>query len=265
MTHPADTTDTNAETTAGSGPPSMALSPAAGVWFAFSGRAGGVSREPFDGLNLARHVGDDDTAVTRNRELAAASLGLAPDLLVWMHQVHGNSVAVVDGPRTSEPPEVDALVTATPGLALAVLVADCTPLLLADPAARVVGAVHVGRAGLARGVVPAAVAAMIALGARPERMTAATGPAICGACYEVPAAMRADVASVVPAAWAVTRTGTPALDVTAGVWAQLAAAGVPAGSRSPVCTRESAECFSYRASARTGRFAGFVWLEPPAV
>ncbi len=93
-------------------------------------------------------------------------------------------------------------------------------------------------------------------------MLAAIGPAVCGRCYEVPAALRAEVAALVPAAHAETSWGTPALDVPAGVAAQLAEAGVQDVVRSSVCTLESADHYSYRGEQRTGRLASYVWLGP---
>ncbi|MFG2889563.1 peptidoglycan editing factor PgeF [Streptomyces sp. NPDC048248] len=232
-----------------------------GAHFAFTDRWGGVSAAPYDQLNLGGAVGDDPQAVRANRELAAKDLGLDPAAVVWMQQVHGRDVAVVDGPwRTADIPCVDAVVTARRGLALAVLTADCTPVLLADPVAGITGAAHAGRPGLVAGVVPAVVEAMTELGAEPARIIAFTGPAICGRCYEVPADMRDEVAAVVPQARSTTSWGTPAVDVTAGVRAQLAAAGVPVREDSHMCTRESADHFSYRRDRTTGRLASYVWL-----
>lgn len=233
-----------------------------GAHFAFTDRWGGVSAVPYEELNLGGAVGDDPDAVRTNRELAAKSLGLDPDLVVWMNQVHGVDVAVVEGPwGSSDIPSVDALVTARRGLALAVLTADCTPVLLADPVAGIAGAAHAGRPGMVAGVVPAAVAAMVELGADPARIVARTGPAVCGRCYEVPADMRADVAAVEPAAYAETSWGTPAVDVTAGAHAQLDRLGVRDREQSPVCTRESDDHFSYRRDRITGRLASYVWLD----
>lgn len=181
-----------------------------GAHFAFTDRWGGVSAVPYEELNLGGAVGDDPAAVLANRGRAATGLGLDPARVVWMNQVHGADVAVVDGPWGTDPvPSVDALVTDRPGLALAVLTADCVPVLLADPVAGVVAAAHAGRPGMVAGVVPAAVARMTELGARPERIVARTGPAVCGRCYEVPEAMRAEVAAVEPAAHAETSWGTP--------------------------------------------------------
>lgn len=234
-----------------------------GAHFAFTDRWGGVSAVPYEQLNLGGAVGDDPEAVTTNRRLAAESLGLDPARVVWMNQVHGRDVAVVDGPWApgAEIPSVDAVVTARRGLALAVLTADCTPVLLADPVAGVAGAAHAGRPGMLAGVVPSVVEAMVSLGAEPSRMTAWTGPAVCGKCYEVPERMRADAAAIELACWAETSWGTPAVDVSAGVHAQLAALGVRGRSQSPVCTRESNDHFSYRRDRTTGRLAGYVWLD----
>ncbi|MHC3473412.1 peptidoglycan editing factor PgeF [Streptomyces sp. 7R007] len=233
-----------------------------GAHFAFTSRWGGVSAVPYEELNLGAAVGDDPGAVRANRELAAKSFGLDPASVVWMNQVHGKDVAVVDGPWGERPaPEVDAVVTARRGLALAVLTADCTPVLLADPVAGIAAAAHAGRPGLVKGVVPAAVRAMVELGAEPSRIVARTGPTVCGRCYEVPEAMRAEVTAVEPAAHAETNWGTPAVDVAAGVHAQLDRLGVRDRERSPVCTLESQDHFSYRRDRITGRLAGYVWLD----
>ncbi|MCT9008536.1 peptidoglycan editing factor PgeF [Streptomyces rhizosphaerihabitans] len=233
-----------------------------GAHFAFTDRWGGVSAVPYGELNLGGAVGDDPDAVRTNRDLAAKALGLDPARVVWMNQVHGPDVAVVEAPwGSSEIPAVDAIVTARRGLALAVLTADCTPVLLADPVAGVVAAAHAGRPGMVAGVVPAAVRAMVGLGADPARIVARTGPAVCGRCYEVPDAMRAEVAAVEPAAYAETGWGTPAVDVTAGVHAQLERLGVRDREQSPVCTLESGDHFSYRRDRTTGRLAGYVWLD----
>jgi YfiH family protein len=184
-----------------------------------------------------------------------------------MNQIHGNEVAVLAGPTPAGPPQAaaptaDAMVSV--GEPLAVMVADCVPIVLVGeavtaaggPAEPVLGVVHAGRPGLAAGVVPAAVARMRALGA--TGISAWIGPSICGNCYEVPEGMRADVAAVVPAAWCTTAQGTPGLDLPAGVRSQLEAEGV-AVEYSGGCTREDEGLFSYRRENRTGRFAGLVW------
>jgi YfiH family protein len=230
-----------------------------GVGAGFTGRTGGVSGPPYDSLNLGGAVGDDPAAVLDNRRRAAAALGADPERIVFMRQVHGAEVAFADS--TDLPGPVDAVVTTVPGLALAVLVADCAPVLVADAAAGIVGAAHSGRPGTAAGVVPALVKAMCERGADPARMAAAIGPAACGRCYEVPASMRDEVAATVPAAYATTSKGTPGLDIRAGVAEQLASAGVPRVTADARCTIEDPGLFSYRREGRTGRFAGFVWLK----
>ncbi|MFJ1828186.1 peptidoglycan editing factor PgeF [Streptomyces sp. NPDC088178] len=245
------------------GPAAPSVSSADRAHFAFTDRWGGVSAAPYEELNLGGAVGDDPAAVLANRERAARALGLDPAQVVWMNQVHGRDVAVVDGPwgDVAEIPEVDAVVAARRGLPLAVLTADCTPVLLADPVAGIAAAAHAGRPGLVAGVVPAVVEAMVGLGAETHRIIARTGPAVCGRCYEVPSGMRAEVAESVPAAWSETSWGTPAVDVTAGVLAQLETLGVENRQASPVCTLESGDHFSYRRDRTTGRLAGYVWLD----
>jgi YfiH family protein len=149
------------------------------------------------------------------------------------------------------------MVTTQRGLGLAVLVADCTPVLLADPEAGVIGAVHAGRPGMTAGIIDRAVSAMRQEGA--QRLVAAVGPSVCGRCYEVPEDMRAAAAAVTPEAATVSWTGTPAIDVAAAVVAQLRANDV-AVHWVPGCTRESEALYSYRRDGRTGRFAGIVRL-----
>lgn len=234
-----------------------------GATVAATTRWGGVSAAPYAELNLGGAVGDEPAAVHRNRELAAAELGLDPAAVVWMNQVHGADGAVVtERQLPGEAPRVDAIATDRPGLALAVLTADCTPLLLADAEAGphgVLGAAHVGRPGLAAGVTATVVRLMTGLGARPERIRAVLGPGVCGRCYEVPEALRAEVAADTPAAWAETGWGTPALDIAAGVRAQLADLGVTLDPDVPPCTLESPDYFSYRRDRTTGRLASYVW------
>jgi polyphenol oxidase len=223
-------------------------------------RRGGRSASPYDSFNLGAHVGDDPAAVSANRERLARELGVPGDRLVWMTQVHGAGVAVVDRAPGGPVPDVDALVTATPGLVLCVLVADCVPVLLADPVAGVVAAVHAGREGLRQGVVPAALAAMTALGARPGDVQALLGPAVCGLDYEVPRAMQVQVARIARSTAVQTRRGTPGLDLRAGVAEVLQGAGVGQVVHDPRCTVEDRRLFSHRRDGVTGRQAGVVWL-----
>jgi YfiH family protein len=226
-------------------------------------RAGGRSSAPFDSFNLSRAVGDNTANVDANRYRLIKELGLRG--AVFLDQVHGTRVETVTAPpRRSAPdvPETDAAVTAEPGIGLVVLAADCTPVLLGDPVAGVVGAAHAGRVGAAAGVVPATVEAMVALGARAADLEVLLGPAACRLCYEVPAAMRAEVAEQLPGSAAITRQGTPSIDVRAGLYRQLADLGVTKVGVDARCTVEERSLFSHRRDQRTGRHAGVVWLDP---
>lgn len=234
---------------------------ARGVRVAITDRSGGAGTAPFDSRNLGGAVGDDPATVRHNRRLTATELGLDPDRVVFMRQVHGTGVAYVTKPHHDTSPPLDAVFTDQPGLALAVLVADCAPVLIADPSAGIVGAAHSGRVGTAAGVVPELLRAMASHGAVATRMTALVGPTACGLCYEVSAEMRDEVAQVLPEAHSTTRHGTPALDVRAGITAQLTAAGVQDIRHDNRCTIESPELFSYRRDRPTGRFGAYIWLD----
>lgn len=228
---------------------------------AVSDRAGGVSAAPYDTFNLGAGVGDDSSAVAANRLRLASRLGLAPNRLVWMSQVHGTRVTAVDGPVRGALPDTDALVTGTAGLALVVLVADCVPVLCADAAAGVVGVAHAGRLGAAAGIAVRTVETMVEHGARLDRIDVLLGPAICGRCYEVPASMRAEVEAALPGSGCDTAAGTPGLDLRAGIAGSLLAAGVPRVVADPRCTAEDRRLFSYRRDGATGRQAGIAWLD----
>lgn len=232
---------------------------------AFSTRVGGVSAPPWQGLNLALHTGDDWDRVHANRDLLARALGLTYRDLVFGRQVHGTGVRVVErsssNARDRGLPGTDGLVTSTRGLALVMMGADCLPVLLADPEAGVVAAAHVGRQGLAGGVLDHVLAAMQSTGARPHRVVASVGPGICGRCYEVPPELAAQVDAVVPGSRATTFGGTASLDLTAGALRQMEQAGVSTTQVVGGCTLEQPDLFfSYRRDGTTGRHAGVVWL-----
>lgn len=263
----------------------------ASVEVAFTDRHGGVSDGELASLNLAvpaglgepAHVAREQAAVSANLELlgramarggrepgdAAGHAEADPPTVVTMRQVHGADVHTVDRAwlekswldvADREPAVADALVTDLPGVLLVVRVADCVPVLLADPDRGLVGAAHAGRPGLVAGIVPATVARMRELGA--ERLVAWLGPHVCGRCYEVPDDMRADVSAVVPEAYAETSWGTPAVDVGAGVTAQLRADGVEVHDASR-CTLEDPDLYSYRRQGTaSGRLGGLVWVRP---
>ncbi len=219
-----------------------------GVRAGFTGRAVAA--------NLGLGVGDDRATVLAGRTALA---GWAGGPVAWSTQVHGARALVVPpgGPPPGPEPlgEADALVSGA-GTGVAVVVADCVPVLLADAAAGVVAAVHAGRRGLAGGVLQAAVAAMVEAGARTSAVRAAVGPAICGACYEVPASLRDEVADVVPGVASRTSWGTPALDLPAGVVAVLRGLGVDDVHATGVCTHTDERFWSHRRSVRTGEPQG---------
>jgi YfiH family protein len=200
-------------------------------------------------LNLAQHVGDDAQTVAHNRELLAKVTGPVQ----FMNQVHGDEVVQVK--TLIDDPTADAIITTVPGIALAVMVADCIPLLLSSTS--VVGAVHVGRRGLMNSVATKAVEAMRALGA--GQIHAQLGASICGRCYEVPQELADEVTSKHPSASSLTNNLTPALDLPRALIADLVAMGVTYEA-SPICTLENDEYFSYRRHNITGRNAGVVWL-----
>lgn len=237
----------------------------------FSTRAGGVSPVPYDSLNLGGAVGDDPAAVHINRSRFAAAAGLAADRVVWMRQVHGTSVIRINdrgeplGASNSagmsvDLPESDGVLTTVPGIGLAVLVADCIPILAADPSAGVIAAVHAGRRGAAGGIAVQTLERMTQAGAAVDRVQIRLGPSICGACYEVPADLRDEVEAALPGSAATTGWGTPSLDLRAGVARQLNALGVAHVAVDNRCTFTDPALFSHRRSAPTGRLAGLIWM-----
>ena len=244
------------------------------VELAFTDRLGGVSAAPFDELNLA--VGSADPAVPANIERVRAAFG-PTDTWVHLRQVHGSHVhladlvqinadlAQTDGElaqtdRDLARIEADAVVTRDPGLTLSVRAADCVPIVLADVEAGVIGAAHAGRAGVVAEVAVETVRAMHVQGA--SRIEAWIGPYVCGACYEVPLDLQAEVVGSVPATAATTSWGTPALDLGAGLRAQLQAVGVEVHDVSR-CTRESLDLYSYRRDgASAGRHVGIIRMRP---
>ncbi|MBU3734463.1 MAG: peptidoglycan editing factor PgeF [Candidatus Planktophila sp.] len=212
----------------------------------FTDRRGGESLGVYESFNLALHVGDDAQTVTRNR----AVIGEAQ----FMNQVHGDSVMVIDSIQ-SQVLTCDGLITTTSNLQLAVMVADCIPLLLISKEA--VGAIHVGRAGLVNRIALKAIHMMRTLGA--IDIHAILGPSICGRCYEVPFEMQQEVMQEHPRAFATTRKGTPALDLPKALIADLVSVGI-SYEASTICTFEDELYFSHRRQNPTGRFAGVVSL-----
>jgi YfiH family protein len=234
----------------------LAVGCARAVW---TDRHGGVSEPPYDRANLSLRGGDRAATVHENRRRAAAALGVEPpDRWWWLEQEHGRTTAVAEGRPPADPVVADAAVTATPGIPLVVLTADCAPIALACDDA--VGVVHAGWQGLLAGVVEEAVAAIRAIGHGDVR--AALGPCIHPEQYEfgrdeldrVIAELGADVQ-------ARTQTGAPALDLPVAVRLALERAGVTAFTDVDVCTSASRDHFSHRRDGETGRQGLVVVLE----
>ena len=225
------------------------------VHHGFFTRKGGASSGVFAGLNCGPGSSDQMAVVDINRARVAAAMGVAPSALVTMHQVHSSEVVTLDAPP-GERPRADAMVTATPGLALAVLTADCQPVLLADRDAGVIGAVHAGWRGALAGVLEAAVAAMADLGADPERTVAVIGPTISQRVYEVgPELLDAFMAEDPDNArfFAQGRGDRLLFDLPGFGLARLRAAGVGRAEWTRHCTYSDPELFySYRRATHGG-------------
>lgn len=244
-----------------------------------STRHGGVSVGPYDSLNLGGHVGDDPAAVAENRRRLAAALGV--DRLTIADQKHTATVTVVDGTLAGRGPDAaadsaaafpatDAMITNRPGVALAILVADCAPLVLYDPVHHAIGVAHSGRLGTIQRVVPQTISAMTAeFGSAPGDLLIGIGPAIGAASYEIGAAEAAEVTAAFGDAatrlLAPTRPGHATFDLTAAIRDQLSAAAVPTENVYDLAidTRNSTdEFFSDRAARPCGRFAAIARLHP---
>jgi len=226
----------------------------------FTSRAGGVSAAPYDSFNLGTHVGDDAADVAANRARLAQILGLPEERFVWMEQLHTNTVTLIDGPSATPVEATDAIVTREKNLALCVLVADCTPVLLSDHTAGVIGAAHAGRMGARNGIVKNTVEAMVGLGAEPSRIQVLLGPAAAGESYEVPEGMALDVEKHLPGSRTRTKKGTLGIDVRAGLVRQLMSLGVTHIDADPRDTITDKDFFSHRREGVTGRQAGVIWM-----
>ena len=219
--------------------------------YSFTDRTGGLSTGAFLSRNLATHVGDDQATVLSNRAELETLLGLP---IQYMNQVHGNVVAPV-GEEIIAEPTADALVTQSVGIGLAVMVADCIPLLLAS--SQTVAAVHVGRKGLMNEVALAAIHEMRSHDT--SEITAVVGPSICGQCYEVSQDIYDDVTKTFPLAASKTRDGGFSLDLSRALIDQLKVLGVRVIDEGR-CTVEESNLYSYRRDGVTGRQVGVVWL-----
>ena len=224
-------------------------------------RGGGVSAAPYTSLNLGSHVGDEPAAVAENRRRVSEALAL-PRAPWWLQQVHGSAVLDADreGARGMGPRAADAAITRQAGTVLAILVADCLPVLLASADGAVLGAAHAGWRGLAGGVVAATVAAMAV---DPGQLHAWLGPAIGRQHFEVGEEVRAQfLAHDERAADGFVRNprGRWQCDLTWLAHRRLAQAGVHRVSGANLCTyADPAQCYSYRRDGSTGRMAALIW------
>jgi len=220
----------------------------------FTSRHGGFSSNEFQSLNLASHVGDEAIVVEANRELLARELGIKRSDLFFMRQVHGSKVAEIDESSSHlQEPEADALFTKRSGIALAVLTADCIPLLLSSPSA--IAAVHIGRKGLVAGVVEATLERFESYGIVPSEISASLGASICGNCYQVSLEIYRQVVNQIGKC--ATDEEKRCLDLEAGVISILKERGI-VWSSTGQCSKHSPGYFSYRRDAKTGRQAGVI-------
>ncbi len=221
----------------------------------FFTRRGGVSSGIYAGLNCGLSSADAPANVRTNRARAALALGVEPDQLVTVHQVHGTRVATLTG-APSERIEADAMVTDQPGLALGILTADCQPVLFADAEAGVIGAAHAGWRGAMDGVLEATIDAMTALGARRDKITAVIGPTISQAAYEVSPDYMDSFLDEDPENarfFAGDPGANPHFDLPGYGLSRLRAAGVEMAEWTRHCTYADAErFFSYRRTTHRG-------------
>ena len=240
---------------------SAALAGLPSVRHGFFGRKGGSSLGEFAENNMSIAVGDEPRAVDINRSAAAEAIGFRRNQLFLLKQVHSNRVHRLSAyPTDDEPIEADAMVTRQPLLALGILTADCTPILLADQQARVVGAAHAGWRGAVDGIVGKTVAAMVELGADPANIVAAIGPTISGENYEVGPHFMEDFTRLQPDGWRYFSTRNSArahFDLPGFVAAELASAGVTLIERIGGCTYAHPErYFSHRYATHQGGKTG---------
>lgn len=242
-----------------------------GLRHAFSTRHGGVSDGPFATLNLGYHVEDDPARVTENRRRFAAAAGYDAERLITAQQVHGTRLAWVgkaDGGRgalewASAAPGTDGLLTAEPGVPVAILVADCAAVLIADPVRRALALVHAGWRGALGRIASAAVRELVQAGSRPQDLHAGISPTLCPDCLEVCEEIGNTVAAELGEAAVDFTQEKPHLRIHAMLAADLAGAGVTRMTAHPDCTRcRTDQYFSHRGQdGRAGRLALAAWWE----
>ena len=224
-----------------------------GIRHGFFTRQGGVSKGMYGSLNCGLGSRDDAESVRQNRALVAETLGVPAGRLLTLYQIHSARAVIVDKPWNGEAAGADALVTRTPGLAIGALTADCAPILLCDPQARVIAAAHAGWRGALSGIAEATMAAMEELGAKRERVVAVIGPSISQRAYEVGSDYVDRFLAEEPASETFFMTdessGEPHFDLSGYVAERLSRAGVGSVSDLGLCTYcDETRLFSYRRS-----------------
>ena len=229
----------------------------------FSDRWGGVSKPPYDELNIALHVGDNPIDVLKNREILAKKFDFYIDNLIYMDQTHSNNIQIINDTFTNKIENCDGIITNKPNIPLMVMVADCIPILLYDRAKKVIGAVHAGRNGTFKSISKKAVTIMKEkFDSNPEDIVVSLGASIKDCCYEV----GEDLANVAMKSfgkkYVVKRDDNFYLDLQTLNLDQLKSVGVKEENIeiSPVCTCCDKNYFSYRRDGVTGRFAGVIKL-----
>ena len=218
----------------------------------FTTRFGGVSDGAYEGLNLGDHVGDLPVNVAKNREILAAALGIMPCNLKFMNQIHSNRVGILRN-LDDELPPCDGVITALRGVALCVLVADCSPVLIADERRGVVAAVHAGRAGVTGKICTNAVNLMASeFGCEAGDLRVFVGANIKARNYEVGELDLGEFNRY--------KNGGK-FDMEAALRDEFAALSVERAEFDPRCTFETRELFSYRREGITGRFCGFILIK----
>ncbi|WP_201838869.1 peptidoglycan editing factor PgeF [Microvirga zambiensis] len=242
------------------------------VRHSFFTRQGGVSEGIYATLNGGIGSSDEPSRVQENRRRMTDALGVGPEALVSVYQVHSPDAVTVEGPWTGERPKADAMVTDVPGLALGITTADCGPVLFADPEARVIGAAHAGWRGAVTGVLESTLDAMERLGARREKIVAVLGPTISQKAYEVGPDFIERFAKEAPGQERflakAERPGHAMFDLPGFIGARLAAAGIGQFADLGLCTYSDDErFFSYRRTTHRkepdyGRLISAIALTP---
>jgi len=248
------------------------LASLSGIRHAFFTRQGGVSEGIYASLNGGIGSSDEPAKVRENRRRMAEALSIAPDALISVYQVHSPDAVIVEGPWRGDRPKADAMVTATPGLALGITTADCGPVLFADAQARVIGAAHAGWRGAVTGVLESTIAAMERLGAQRNRIVAVLGPTISQKAYEVGPDFIRRFAEEAPGHERffkeAERPDHAMFDLPGFIGARLEAAGIGAFTDLGLCTYcDEERFFSYRRTTHRkepdyGRLISAIALTP---